>query len=102
MSLIGSLELNATFILGWEEWVALPNLGLPSIKAKVDTGARTSALHASLIEPFGPAAAPMVRFVVHPVPGREDIAITCSAPVLARREVASSNGDRENRFVIAA
>ncbi len=94
--------LSIPFILGWEEWVALPDLGLPSIKAKVDTGAKTSALHASLIEPFGPPAAPMARFVVHPVPGREDITVTCSSPVIGRREVTSSNGDRENRFVILA
>ncbi|MBD3678166.1 MAG: ATP-dependent zinc protease [Rhodobacteraceae bacterium] len=61
------------FRLGWEEWVALPGL-----KAKVDTGARTSALHASEIEPFGPASRPRVRFLVHPVPGRTDVAIPCS------------------------
>lgn len=92
--------MQKSFILGWEEWVALPDLGLPAIKAKVDTGARTSALHAHLIEPFGPAASPRVRFVVHPVPGREDIEITCSAPIVGMRDVTSSNGDRENRFVI--
>ena len=89
------------FILGWEEWVALPELGLPAIKAKVDTGARTSALHASSIEPFGSSAAPMVRFVVHPHPSRSDIAVVCSAPVIGRREVTSSNGDSEHRYVIA-
>lgn len=92
--------MSTPLILGWEEWVALPGLGLPAIKAKVDTGARTSALHAGLIELFGPAAAPRVRFVVHPVPGREDIEVICSAPVIERRDVTSSNGDRENRYVI--
>ena len=95
------ISVSIPLILGWEEWVALPGLGLPAIKAKVDTGARTSALHAGLIELFGPAAAPRVRFVVHPVPGREDIEITCSAPVIERRDVTSSNGERENRYVIA-
>jgi len=89
-------------ILGWEEWVALPDLGIPAVKAKIDTGARTSALHASAIEAHGDSAQPMVRFNVNPVPGREDIRIQCSAPVIDRREVASSNGDREMRFVIAS
>tara|TARA_R110002110_G_scaffold21167_30_gene84540 strand:+ start:237 stop:1619 length:1383 start_codon:yes stop_codon:yes gene_type:complete len=86
---------------GWEEWIALPDLGLPAIKAKVDTGARTSALHAHDIEVFGPAAKPKVRFNVHPVAGRDDIAITCSAPIVDRREVTSSNGESEQRFVIS-
>ena len=88
------------FIIGWEEWVALPELGLPAIKAKVDTGAKTSALHAFLIEPFGTAAQPMVRFGIHPIPGRDDIEIYCSAPVVDRREVTSSNGEKETRLVI--
>lgn len=88
------------FIIGWEEWVALPDLGLPAIKAKIDTGARTSALHAFLIEPFGPPSGRMVRFGIHPIPGRPDIEIYCSAPVIDRREVTSSNGERELRFVI--
>ena len=89
------------FILGWEEWLSLPELGLPAIRAKVDTGAKTSALHAHHIEAFGPPGARMVRFAVFPIPGRQDIEITCSAPVVGRREVTSSNGTRENRFVIA-
>jgi ribosomal protein S6--L-glutamate ligase len=87
---------------GWEEWVALPSLGLPAIKAKVDTGARTSALHAHDIEVFGPADKPKVRFNVHPISGREDIVITCSAPITDRREVTSSNGEAELRYVITS
>ncbi|QYK43518.1 MAG: 30S ribosomal protein S6--L-glutamate ligase [Paracoccaceae bacterium] len=86
--------------LGWEEWVALPGLGLPALRAKVDTGARTSALHAFDIEPFGPASAPHVRFLIHPIPGREDVTIACSAPIRDRREITSSNGETETRLVI--
>lgn len=86
--------------LGWEEWLGLPDLGLPTIKAKVDTGARTSALHAFDIETFGPATKPKVRFAIHPVPGREDLTIPCSAVVVDRREVTSSNGETEMRYVI--
>lgn len=87
-------------VLGWEEWVALPELGLPAIKVKVDTGARTSALHAVFIEPFGPARNRMVRFGVHPIPRRSDIEITCIAPLVDKRDVRSSNGEREERYVI--
>ena len=86
---------------GWEEWVSLPELGLPAIKAKVDTGARTSALHAHDIETFGSSAKPKVRFRVHPLGGRSDITITCSAPLIDRREVTSSNGESEQRYVIS-
>ena len=90
----------APFVIGWEEWIALPDLGLPAIKAKVDTGARTSALHAFLIERFGPLSAPMVRFGVHPVHGRDDIAVYCTAAISDRRDVTSSNGEKETRTFI--
>ncbi|EEX13219.1 SSU ribosomal protein S6P modification protein [Citreicella sp. SE45] len=88
------------FTLGWEEWLALPDLGLRAIRAKVDTGARTSALHAFAIEPFGPAEKPMVRFAIHPDPQDAGLEIICSAPLKDRREVTSSNGETELRFVI--
>jgi ribosomal protein S6--L-glutamate ligase len=84
----------APFILGWEEWVALPELGLPAVKVKVDTGARTSALHAFFVEPFGSSRSPRVRFGVH-------IEIVCAAAVIDRRHVTSSNGEREHRYVIS-
>lgn len=93
---------NSTgFRLGWEEWLGLPALGLPALKAKVDTGARTSSLHAFDIEPFGPATQPKIRFGVHPIPGRDDVSIPCSANIVDRREVTSSNGDTEFRYVIS-
>ena len=88
------------FILGWEEWVALPELGLPAIKAKVDTGARTSALHAYYVQPFGSARSRKIRFGIHPVPRRDDISVECTARLIDRREVRSSNGEREQRYVI--
>ncbi|WP_192966981.1 30S ribosomal protein S6--L-glutamate ligase [Phycobacter azelaicus] len=93
-------EQAAKLTLGWEEWVSLPGLGLPAMKAKVDTGARTSALHATEIETFGPASAPKVRFTVHPIPG-ENLSIPCSADIIDRREVTSSNGESEMRYVIS-
>lgn len=88
------------FSVGWEEWLALPELGLPALKAKTDTGARTSALHAFNIQPFGSEANPKVRFGIHPIPERPDIEVFCSAKVVDKREVTSSNGQAELRYVI--
>ncbi|HZV19935.1 MAG TPA: 30S ribosomal protein S6--L-glutamate ligase [Hyphomicrobiales bacterium] len=88
------------FILGWREWVALPELGLPALKAKIDTGAKTSALHAFSIETFGPADAPRVRFGVHPVDYSDDVEVWCTAKVVDKRYVRSSNGQAEHRYII--
>lgn len=88
------------FVLGWEEWLALPELGLPAIKAKVDTGARTSALAAYAIEEIGTPERPRVRFRVRPVPGRDDVEVTSVADVVGERDVTSSNGETERRYVI--
>ncbi len=88
------------FVLGWREWVALPQLGLPAVKAKIDTGAKTSALHAFSIETFGPADAPRVRFGVHPVDYSTDIEVWCTAKIVDRRHVRSSNGQAEQRYII--
>jgi ribosomal protein S6--L-glutamate ligase len=88
------------FVLGWREWVALPQLGLPAVKAKIDTGAKTSALHAFSIETFGPAGAPRVRFGVHPVDYDSNVEVWCTAKVVDRRHVRSSNGQSEQRYII--
>jgi ribosomal protein S6--L-glutamate ligase len=93
-------EAAEPFILGRREWVSLPDLGLHAIKAKVDTGARTSALHAYAIEPFGAASAPRVRFRVHPLLERPEVEVLCEAALLGARDVTSSSGETENRFII--
>jgi ribosomal protein S6--L-glutamate ligase len=89
------------FVLGWREWVSLPQLGLPAVKAKIDTGAKTSALHAFSIETFGPADAPRVRFGVHPVDYDSNVEVWCTAKVVDRRQVRSSNGQAEQRYIIS-
>jgi ribosomal protein S6--L-glutamate ligase len=85
--------------LGWEEWVALPQIGLPALKAKIDTGAKTSALHAASVEGVRRNGIDMVIFQVQPA-RRRDLAVLCSAPVVDQRDVISSNGEKERRFVI--
>jgi len=95
------LSNASRLILGWQEWIALPDLGLPALKAKIDTGAKTSALDTHFIEPFGAAKRPRVRFAVRPSPEAGDLEVAAIADVIDRREVISSNGVRELRYVIA-
>ena len=78
----------------------MPDLGLPAIKAKIDTGAKTSALHAFHTEKYDLDGVDMVKFLIHPIQLNFDFYVECHAPILDRREVTDSGGHREMRYVI--
>lgn len=94
-------EPRELLTLGWREWVALPELGITRIKAKVDTGARTSALHAFALRPFSEHGRDRVEFQIHPLQKNLETIVTCTADVIDRRIVSDSGGHKEERFVIA-
>ncbi len=87
-------------IIGWREWVTLPDLEVERIKAKIDTGARTSALHAFNIEQFTQQGQDWVRFTIQPYQHNDTDKRVCTCPVRESRVVTNSGGTREQRFVI--
>ena len=92
--------LQNKIILGSEEWCSFPELGIPTIKARVDSGAKTSALHAINIAPFKKESQNWVRFDINPIQNNVKTVIHCEAPLVDKRVVKSSSGFREERYVI--
>ncbi len=87
-------------LIGWREWVGLADLGVAAIKAKIDTGARTSAIHAWNITEYDQDGTPWVSFDLHPNQRDNKTIITCKAPVQSTRDIRSSNGQIEHRVII--
>ena len=85
---------------GWQEWLALPDLSLGAVKAKIDTGAKTSAIFAVNVEPYDNHGEPWVRFETLPLQDNEDFIVDCEARLIDKREVTDSGGHTQSRFVI--
>jgi len=91
---------NSRRIAGWREWVGLAGLGVESIKAKLDTGARTSAIHAFDVESYSRDGEQRVRLFIHPVQKDDTLKIACDERVADIRTVSNPGGRREKRFII--
>lgn len=94
------IKKPARKIIGWKEWFGLDCLSLPAIKGKIDTGAKTSSLHAFNIESFYIENVEYVKFDIHPLQKNKRLSRTCMARVIDRRMVSDSSGKKEKRFVI--
>lgn len=91
---------KAKLIAGWREWCQLPDLGVEKIKVKLDTGAKTSSLHAFDLSTFTHIGEDWLRFDVHPIQDNDHITQTCIAPIVDYRWITSSSGHSQKRFII--
>ncbi|PSU03541.1 ATP-dependent zinc protease [Photobacterium gaetbulicola] len=94
------MKTDNKVIVGWREWVSLPQLGIERIKAKVDTGARTSCLHTFAIEEFRHNNQQWLRFWVHPIQANTDVVVQCESRVIDQRLVRDSGGHETQRYII--
>ncbi len=87
-------------VAGWREWIGLPDLGVPWVKAKLDTGARSSSIHAFDIEEVERDGVPWVSFAVHPWQRSDADEVRAALPLIDRRAIRSSTGHEEERLVV--
>ncbi len=87
-------------LIGWREWAKLPMLNTPLIKVKIDTGAKTSALHAYDINIVKDAGKEFAEFIIHPIQRNDVICRRTRAEIIDMRTIKSSNGHSEERIVI--
>ena len=93
-------KAQTPIVLGWREWIGFPDLGLDAVMAKMDSGAKSSAMHASDIKILKVNGKHVVEFCVHPVQQKMSPKIVCQAPLVGQRTIRSSNGLTEKRYVI--
>ena len=96
----GSDSVKAHQVIGWREFVTFPDLKIPRVKAKIDTGARSSAIHAFNIQELGQNGKRIIRFQVHPLQGDSQTTITAEAELLEYRKIRNSGGTAQLRPVI--
>jgi len=87
-------------VAGWREWAQLPELGVDYIKVKIDTGAKTSSLHAFQLSTVTHSGQDYVKFDIHPIQDNDTIIYTCISPIVDYRWITSSTGHRQQRFII--
>ncbi len=95
------METQDRIIVGSEEWLSLPQLGIPLVKARVDSGAKTSAIHAFNIKSYKRNGVPWVSYEVHPLQNNRQVTVRCDSEVVARRTIKSSNGSSEKRYIVS-
>ncbi len=94
------INIEEKLPIGWREWVSLPSLAIPGIKAKIDTGARTSSIHASRIEIEKKRGKRYARFTVYPLTSNRNISIDCFTEIIDEKKVTDSGGRSEMRYFI--
>ena len=87
-------------IIGNQEWCALPSLGVKAVKVRIDSGAATSAIHADQVEPFEKNGEQWLSYRLSPIPGIESITLYCESKIFSTRQIKSSNGVVQMRYVI--